>query len=314
MCYNTTNAIGGITTWTNRIFYDSFQSNWKNSFMIDTWNNSQFCCSDPLVSPTYNTLDNVISSDFLTMRVSPFQGERIIAYSSSITSWRDDILYGSFRMSAKMSPVEGTSFGFFFFYSVTEEIDIEVLAHEQSKGIIRVSIQPIIRDNLNRASNLSQKIIDLDMPLSNDFLEYRFDWFKSRVDFFIDSRYYHSLNVNIPSHHGKIVINHRSNGNPKWSRGPPETSSDVQIRSVDLYFNSSESNECRSLNYGERTTNFQNEELKKYIAPLIVGCLIFVIISVAVIVNVYRKLHPQRPNAVLRRSIDGEIRISQRRP
>ena len=317
MCYNTTSATGETSNWTNRIFYDSFESSWKNSFMIDTWNNSQFCCSDPLVSPTYNTLDNVISSELLTMRVSPFQGERIVAYSSSITSWRDDVLYGSFRMSAKMSPVEGTSFGFFFFYSVTEEIDIEVLAHEQNEGKIRVSIQPIIRDNLNRASNLSQKVIQLDRSLSNEFVEYRFDWFKTRVDFFVDSTYYHSLNVNIPSHHGKIVINHRSNGNPRWSKGPPETSSDVQIRTLDLYFNSSESNDCRSINYGERTINFQNEELKKYIAPIVIGCLVFVIISVAVVVNVYRQLYPQRPTVALRRVINGEVgdmSISQRRP
>ncbi len=318
MCYNTTNFLGRVDTWTNRIFYDNFASDaWKNSFMIDTWNNSQFCCSDPEVSPTYNKFENIITSDILTMRVSPFQGERIVAYSSSITSWRDDVLYGSFRMSAKMSSVEGTSFGFFFFYSVTEEIDVEVLAHEQVEGKIRISIQPIIRDNLNRASNLSQKVIDLNKPLSDDFLEYRFDWFKSRVDFFIDSTYYYSLNVNIPSHHGKIVVNHRSNGNPKWSRGPPVTISDVQIRSFDLYFNSSDSSECRSLNYGERTTNFVNEEWKKYMAPIIVGCLVFFVISVAVIVNVYRKLHPQRPSVVLRANLENEVRtmeISQRRP
>lgn len=318
MCYNTTNAVGGINIWTNRIFYDNFASDsWKNSFTVDTWNNSQFCCSDPLVSPTYNSLDNVLSSDLLTMRVNPFEGERIVAYSSSISSWRDDILYGSFRMSAKMATTEGTSFGFFFFYSVTEEIDIEVLAHEQMEGKIRVSIQPIVRDNRNRASNLSQKIIDLYKPLSDGFLEYRFDWFKSRVDFFVDSIYYHSLNVNIPYHHGKIVVNHRSNGNPKWSRGPPARTSDVQIKSFDLYFNSSDSDECKDVNYGERTTNFENREWRNYMALIIVGCLVFFVILVAVIVDVYRRVYPQRPSSVLTANMENEVKdmaISQRRP
>ncbi len=318
MCYNTTNSLGTLDIWTNRIFYDSFSdSSWRNSFMVDTWNNSRFCCSDPLVSPTYNSVDNVIESDYLIMRVTPTKGERIIAYSSSITSWRDDFLYGSFRMSAKMPAKEGTSFGFFFFYSISEEIDVEVLAHEQIEGKIRISIQPIIRDNLDRASSLSQKVITLNKPLSEDFIEYRFDWFKTRVDFFADGVYYYSLNVNIPSHHGKIVINHRTNGNPKWSRGPPQTFSDIRIKSFDLYFNSSDSIECKGINYSDRTINIQREEWKKYLPIIVIGSIVFLVITLAVVVNVYRKLHPQRPSSIIRRNIEEshrDLEISQRRP
>lgn len=318
MCYNTTNALGGVDIWTNRITYSGFSDlSWKDSFIVDIWNNSQFCCSDPLVSPTYNNPDNVLSSDLLSMRVTPVEGERIVAYSSSISSQRNDILYGSFRISAKMSPVEGTSFGFFFFYSISEEIDIEVLGHEQEDGKIRVSIQPIIRDNLNRASNLSQRLISIEKPLSSDFIEYRFDWFKTRVDFFVEDIYYHSLNVNIPSHHGKIVINHRSNGNPKWSRGPPVTSSDIQINLLDLYFNSSDSNECRGINYGSIQDFGKNENWKKYTSSIVVGSVVLFVISVAVIINVYRKLHPQASSHVVRKNIEESSRnleISQRRP
>lgn len=311
MCYNTSGFLGKIDTWTNRIFYDKFSDlTWKGSFAVDTWNNSQFCCSDPLVSPTYNVIDNVISSDVLSMRVTPTKGERIVGYSSSISSYRDDILYGSFRMSMKMTPLEGTSFGFFFFYSISEEIDLEILGHEQDEGKIRTSIQPIIRDSSNRASNLSQKVISLNRSLSSDFIEYRFDWFKSRVDFFVENRYYYSLTVNVPTHHGKIVVNHRTNGNPKWSRGPPVNVSDIEIKWIDVYFNSSDSQECRSVNYGQRITNIESNELRKYIPSIVVVCLVVVIIGIAVYVNVYRKIYPSKaPNVVVE-----EMRITERRP
>lgn len=296
MCFDTVSFLGNVNTWTNRIFYDNFSENeWKKSFSIDTWNNSLFCCSNPEVSPTYNLKENVISDELLTLRVLPQENERIKAYSSSISSYRDDILYGSFRISAKMSPIEGTSFGFFFFYSVSEEIDIEVLAHEQRQGRIRGSIQPIIRDSSNRASNLSQKVIELVKPLSEEFVEYRFDWFESRVDFFADGKYYYSLTVNTPDHNGKIILNHRTNGNPKWSKGPPNDISDVHIKYIDIYFNSSTSIECNDINHVENIFTGQNQDtFKKYIGSIVVSCLIVFIISVVVSINVYRKIHPKK--------------------
>jgi beta-glucanase (GH16 family) len=310
MCYNVTNSVGLNSTWTNRILYDSFSDqSWTRSFYIDTWNNSLFCCSDPLVSPTYNKYENVISDKELTLRVEPVDNvERIVAYSSSISSYRDDIQYGSFRMSAKMPELNGTSFGFFFFYSVSEEIDVEVLAHEQESGKVRVSIQPIVRDNLGRASNISQKVLNLNKSLSADFVEYRFDWFKNRVDFFTDSEYRTSLHVNIPSHHGKIVVNHRTNGNPKWSRGPPTGISDVKIKYIDLYFNSSESQECKNINDVEY--QFYTEEWKKYTSSIVVACLFAFIILSAFLVNLYRKFIPIRPSTVLVEAMT----ITNRRP
>jgi hypothetical protein len=311
MCYNTTGIAGNISTWTNRIYYDSFQTqDWLRTFTVDTWNNSMFCCTDPLVSPTYNSYDNIIPLGDLTLRVTPIQSEKIIAYSSSISTYRDDIQYGSFRISAKMSELNGTSFGFFFFYSITEEIDVEMLSHEGDSGKVRVSIQPIVRDNSGRASNISQKVIDLKKNLSIDFVEYRFDWFKTRVDFFADGVYYHSLHVHIPTHHGKIVINHRTNGNPKWSRGPPVTQSDAKINYIDLYFNSSESDLCKNLNDYESLNT--NENWKRYISSIIVASLFLFVICVASFVSIYRKILPSRPSSILETNI--EQMISARRP
>lgn len=308
MCYSTNNSIGGVNTWTNRIFYDNFNDDsWKRSFVVDTWNNSQFCCSDPTVSPTYNKLDNVLQNNGeLVLRVEPFTGERIVAYSSSVSSIRDDILYGSFRMSAKMTPVNGSSFGFFFFYSISEEIDIEVLAHEQDEGRVRVSIQPIIRDNLNRASNLSQKLVQLNKSLSLDFIEYRFDWFKDRVDFYVEGDYYHSLNVNIPSHHGKMVVNHRSNGNQRWSRGPPLQVSDTYIKYFDLYFNSSESSTCTDVNYVNEIVTGEDDVWERYRTIIVVCSFLGLILITGIVVNVWRKFrYPE---------IKTENKIYSRRP
>lgn len=307
MCYNITSITDIVYDWTNRIYYDSFDNqDWRRSFAVDTWNNSMYCCSDPLVSPTYNSLDNVISSKELILMVTPVEEEeRIIAYSSSISTYRDDIQYGSFRISAKMSELNGTSFGFFFYYSITEEIDVEILSHEQDSGKVRVSIQPIVRDNTGRASNISQKVIDLKRKLSDDFVEYRFDWFKDRVDFFADGSYYHSLSVNIPSHHGKIVVNHRTNGNPKWSRGPPKSDSDVKIKYIDLYFNSSKSDSCTDIN--DYKYVHTKTEWERYISSIIVASLFAFVLCIASFISIYRKFSQPKPASLLETNVEHAI-------
>lgn len=285
VCFNTT-GLALTSIWTNKIFFDEFKDlNWLSQFRIDTWNSSIGCCT-PNVVPFYNSKSTIVVNDnFLNMQVNPNVSPML---SSSISSIRDDILYGSFRISAKFPNINGTSFGFFFFNSTNQEIDIEVLMHEVYENKLRTAVQPIIRDPRGRASNLSQRLVIINGSMTNSFIEYRFDWFKDRIDYYIDSKYSHSLIVNIPFLAGKILINHHSNGNPMWSRGPPFDVSTVIINYIELYFNSSLSGECNS-EFNLRPYNSPNGSSipptwRKYIIAIIVSSIIVGIFLISGIV------------------------------
>lgn len=198
-------------------------------FQIDTWNNTDTCCDSFLVKPTINDATNVKLTDTLDLSVDP---KRSGVTSSSISS-NFKVLYGSFRANVSITSIPGTSFGFFYYRNNYQEIDMEILSYENDR--VRTAIQPIIRDSSGTANALSHRAINA--TLEGTFTELRFDWFPSHVDFYVNGEWTHNLTVNVPHTEGKIVFNHRSNGNPKWSRGPPPEIATVKIQSMDFYYN-----------------------------------------------------------------------------
>ena len=74
---------------------------------------------------------------------------------------------------------------------------------------------------------------------SAGYHEYRFDWTPSEVSFFIDSQLVDVMTESVPNSPGKIVMNHWSNGDPKWSGGPPQQDAIMTVMYVKAYFNAS---------------------------------------------------------------------------
>ena len=242
--------------WTNRIFYDKFTAyNWEEQFKVDTWNSSLSCCKDGSIPLYYraNSVEN--NNNFLNLNVD----NENLTFSSSISSKRDDILYGSFRVSAKVPQEEGTNFGFFLFGSLVDEIDIEVLSRDPST--IRTMTQPSIRNFEKLNSTNSRGIMNIK---TDEFVEYRFDWFTDKVEFYINDRNYHSLVNNVPSKPGKIILTHRSNGNPLWSMGPPLGKRTVEVKYIDLYFNTTFGESCKG----------ENEPESRFTTSIIVGTIL----------------------------------------
>lgn len=266
-CFSTY-GIGGASVWENAIVINNTEAVF-DYFNVDTWNNSLSCCRDPAVFPTTNLVENVkVDKDLLLLNVVP-KGRSTT--SSSVSSKESDILYGSFRFDVKVPNTPGTASGLFFFHSITEEIDMEFLSHESH---IRLAIQPILRNiTTGEASSLSQaKVTNMN---KNEFKEYRFDWYSGRVDFYINSVYYNTLSYNVPNLPGKIIINHRSNGNPKWSRGPPVNTSSLVIRRISLYYNTSTSVACNKITIVE--TKKEGFSFKKYGTIIIISCVLFLL-------------------------------------
>lgn len=79
------------------------------------------------------------------------------------------------------------------------------------------------------------------LPFSPDdgFHEYRFDWSPDSVSFYADGVLLRTMDIDVPSSPGHITFSHWSNGDPRWSGGPPEADSVVTVQYFKAYFNSS---------------------------------------------------------------------------
>jgi hypothetical protein len=264
-CFNN----GGL--WTDRIFYDDFSNkNWQEQFNIDVSNDAASCCREN-TSITYNSYSSVIASDFLTLDVDPVNYNT--TFSSSVQSIVNDIVYGSFRVYAKVKANGGTNFGISISNSSLSGIDIEVLSNE--RNTVRNMVKPYIKNSMIINSTNSRSIY----TDTSNFVEYRVDWLKDRVDFYIDGVFYNSLkdyNGNVPNKPSKVILFHKSNGNPLWSKGPPDIRSSVDVKYVDFYFN-------KTINYGcqeESPERFKNAGLTGIILASIGGAAIIITAAV----------------------------------
>ncbi|KAF2806563.1 concanavalin A-like lectin/glucanase [Mytilinidion resinicola] len=168
--------------------------------------------------------------------------------AAEISANRTDILYGSFRVGMKMSKVNGTCGAFFWFRNDSQEIDMEFLSSEfhlpsnPNTGAVNLVVQTPASLQAGYDASGTPDFVESNLTFSPDtaFHEYRFDWSPGRVAFYADSYCLHIMNVSIPNSPGDLVLNHWSNGDPKWSGGPPAADTAVTVSYVKAYFNSTD--------------------------------------------------------------------------
>ena len=84
--------------------------------------------------------------------------------------------------------------------------------------------------------------IQADLPFdpTQSFHEYRIDYLPGRVLFYADGQTLAEMTgPAVPSSPGHLILQHWSNGNERWSGGPPAEDAAMVVRSVKAYFNSS---------------------------------------------------------------------------
>jgi len=171
---------------------------------------------------------------------------------------REDMLYGSYRASMKLSGVNGSCGAFFWYYNNTQEIDMEFLSREfnsSTSGPVNLVLQsPAAAEAGDNAANTPTFVV-FPLPFAPDaeFHEYRFDWSPGYVTFFADGTVLSTMTQAVPTAPGHISLIHWSNGNTGWSGGPPETDAVLTVQYVKSYFNSSSI--TRQEDWGNRCTN-----------------------------------------------------------
>jgi len=84
------------------------------------------------------------------------------------------------------------------------------------------------------------QIAQLPFTPDTEFHEYRFDWTPTKVDFYADGEWLKTLYWTYPMASGHLSLNHWSNGNTKWSQGPPTQDAVLVVKYVKAYFNTTD--------------------------------------------------------------------------
>jgi beta-glucanase (GH16 family) len=129
------------------------------------------------------------------------------------------------------------------YFNDTQEIDMEFLSsqyNDTSRPVNLVLQSPeSLKNGFDAANTGTFDVKQLSFFPDDGFHEYRFDWSPESVAFYADGTLLQRMDRAVPSSAGHITFSHWSNGDPKWSGGPPEEDAIVTIQYFKGYFNSS---------------------------------------------------------------------------
>jgi beta-glucanase (GH16 family) len=150
---------------------------------------------------------------------------------SQIQTLRNDYWYGSYRVTMKTAShfgaaSEGTVNAFFFYSNPSEqEIDIEILSKDNGvgKGIVHFVTHPSTRN--------TDIAYTLNFDPSAGYNEYGFDWYRDKVEFFVNKIKVKTQKLAVPSATGNIMLNHWT-GNPNWGGTAEPLRSEMLVDNV----------------------------------------------------------------------------------
>ncbi|KAK1827901.1 glycoside hydrolase, family 16 [Podospora conica] len=166
--------------------------------------------------------------------------------TAEVATRRLDMMWGTFRASMRLTGVEGTCAAFFWYFNDTQEIDMEFLSREFNRDNGSFPVNLVLQSHEAAAANFDAShtgtFVRAYLPFdpTEGFHEYRIDYLAGRVFFYADGAMLAQMDgPAVPVTAGHLIMRHWSNGNPKWSGGPPERDAAVLVKYVKAYFNSS---------------------------------------------------------------------------
>ncbi|KAH7215709.1 concanavalin A-like lectin/glucanase domain-containing protein [Fusarium oxysporum] len=150
----------------------------------------------------------------------------------------ENIKYASVRTTAILSEPAGVCNGMFFYQSDSQETDIEWLSDPKSEsnydGIRRLWFTN--QDNDGDGEPSHKPVLPPSNPTTTEH-EYRIDWTKGLVQFYVDGVKQWSTKKDVPNVPGPWIWNNWSNGDKGWSAGPPKQNAVFKIKKIEMYYN-----------------------------------------------------------------------------
>lgn len=239
--------------WTN-VWYADYQQTEGNTYhaatAMDLKRDKHYLVMDYTMKRDNYNYTRIFSKN--NVNLSPESAQLIVRSndngdmtSASFGTERHDFLYGTFRASIKMPSVPGTVASFYYYESDSAEIDMETLGRYTDPRQTFFAIHPQIYNDDGTASNLTHIKRPLDYDPTTSFNEYRFDWIPDSVGFYLNGQLASTLDTNIPSTPGRIILNHWTDGNPKFSGvAPNDQEIMMEIANMTFFFNSTQDNDA----------------------------------------------------------------------
>ncbi|KAF2281379.1 concanavalin A-like lectin/glucanase [Westerdykella ornata] len=140
--------------------------------------------------------------------------------------------YGSYHALFRISDVPGTVSAFFNYHNDTSEVDIEHL-NAWDEPTLLYTVKPQLYGPSGNPDNSTYQR-EIWNSTSGDafhdgFHEWSFVWQPDIVHYGLDSNYSRVITTNVPQAPGRLALSQWSDGNPKYSLGPPTRDSALTI-------------------------------------------------------------------------------------
>lgn len=178
-----------------------------------------------------------LSDEGLALTVSPPDGRSVPC--AGIFTKEKSFLYGSYRARFLVGSVPGTVTAFYNYKDDSSEIDIEYLsAWEDPTLLYTVKPQKYLA-NGNPDNRTYQRGVwpDTTASFEQNFQEWSFIWLPDTVYYGLNGDYSKRLSTNVPQAPGHIALSHWSNGDPRYSTGPPAENSTHTISYLQAVYN-----------------------------------------------------------------------------
>jgi hypothetical protein len=201
-------------------FFEGFDTleKMKQNWGISTWGGDN----------RVHSAENVrVADGILDLELSGSQpGQKPVC--AEIVSKRSDFHYGTYRSSIKVTNKPGAVVGFFIYLgNPLNEIDIEFLTVDPRTAYFTLH---------HNTANVDHTTRPLAFDPSAAFHEYRFDWYRDSVVFFIDAKRQAVLKKQVPLHKSLFMLNHWSGNIAGW--GGPAPREDVHMLVDWAYYSS----------------------------------------------------------------------------
>ena len=262
---------GASTVWTESIivYFNETTASTIPDFIKESYShkyekgwNTQFRTGADVANVRFsNSTSSTRSPKSLELHVSPYTPDHLVVGSSVRTS-RQDIQYGSFttllRSPGKYAGDGGSVLSCAVEFNSSQSISTNL---QNTNVPSTASMSTLVNDESSDTSrffydSIANRSFGLGSPSPWNYTEYRLEWMKDEVRFFIGGKLARSVSrskvkglLSVPS---PLLLRHWSNGLTTGSQGPPKQPTVANVGWVRLFFNSSLMNENDHASFDSR--------------------------------------------------------------
>lgn len=180
-----------------------------------------------------------LTASGLELTVAPALAHGNQVPCGQVFTQKSSYFYGSYSAHIQTARVPGTVTALYNYHNATSEVDVEFLSWWTTPALLYT-----VKPQLYLATGESDSRTYHQEPWNgtaesfhSSFHTWSFTWLPEIVHYGIDGHYTHNITVNVPQSPGHLAINHWSNGDSRYSSGPPTVDSTSIVSYLQAVYN-----------------------------------------------------------------------------